>query len=343
MAVNKGDLISASSFNSLVTQYDKFWSDTYTTSAWTDSDKSNHGYGWGQASVEPTVNAQTIIEAAQWNRLLAQVNAGLYHTDDDVSQLLTLYAPGTPIFQTAYNNVENTITAFDAIKFNGYANAMIDLIHSNEGEQWEDYTDTIVKYTWPTYTDARYFFNSGGDITFDLDAEGGTSGYDAWNYAFNACGEIIFSADTMGITGATTRFVFVEGFYELTNTEQLLITVSIGTGGGEYGAYGAYGGYGGYGGYSSRRIQVYGWAEETTPGGEFNVYFRVELIDEIESNFVDTEITLNCGHATPAETPDDLEILEPIGDYFTVDTYTYQFQERVAPEIAVHADWNSDI
>jgi hypothetical protein len=336
MAGNKGDLISASDFNDLVSKYERFWGDVNSSSTFADLDKSQHVYGWGQQAVEPTVNAITPIYAEDWNRLIAQINAGFYHTDDVVTVLMSLYDAGTPIYASEYQAVDTKIGSIDGVKFNcsladvdGYA-----LINSNNSEQWQETTETTVKYTWSTYNDARYFFNSGGEITFDMDAVGGTSGADDWQGVFDGCGTIVIDVQSVYNTNeANPGLTPIAGFYGITDTETLIFTI---TGYTNY-ATGDYGEYGGHGAlYNTRKVNVYAWAEETT---EFNVYFRVELVDDIDSGIVNTEITLNCGHATPAEMPEDTEMALPIGDYFKAGSYTYQFQQREIPAITVHIDW----
>ena len=55
---------------------------------------------------------------------------------------------------------------------------------------------TIQKYTWSNYNDARHFLNSGGQIIVDLEAVGGTFGYNEWDYVFDQIDNVIISAKT---------------------------------------------------------------------------------------------------------------------------------------------------
>tara|TARA_R110000803_G_scaffold37711_1_gene81352 strand:+ start:432 stop:1673 length:1242 start_codon:yes stop_codon:yes gene_type:complete len=106
-----GDLITAVQFNELVTSYNKLWGDEYASANFADitTNFAEHSHGWGQASAEPTVAAETIIESSHVNRLLAQMNAGLYHYDDE-SALISHFS--NTIINASYitSTIEDKIT-----------------------------------------------------------------------------------------------------------------------------------------------------------------------------------------------------------------------------------------
>ena len=53
--------------------------------------------GWGQPAVIPTVSQTTIITAEHTNYLITQINAGLWHIDEDVSSLQVKRGASTSI------------------------------------------------------------------------------------------------------------------------------------------------------------------------------------------------------------------------------------------------------
>ena len=212
-----GEIITAEQFNELITEYQKYWGDNYPASTFTDADNTTHRFGWGIAPVDAPVAIGVLIEANHINKLTRQVNAGLYHIDETSSLIGTYKNVGDVVTAQAYNEIINKLNFIDTNRF-GINSIDIDdqggvilednLTGSNP-LSWTDYAQVGVKATFTDYTEARHFFNSGGTITFNLDATPGTVIDNYWDYMFNAISEIRFGAiQTANVGGAAHRLLY---------------------------------------------------------------------------------------------------------------------------------------
>lgn len=75
----------------------------------------------------------------------------------------------------------------------------------------------------------RYFFNSGGEIRLVLSHPTGSTQDSNWNAALAALGTIAFKAHSTTRTG-TVGTPNAIGYYELTTTDQVILSGAIGTG-----------------------------------------------------------------------------------------------------------------
>ncbi len=374
-----GELISSSDFNTLVSTYNKFWADTCAGCAFTDADNTPHQYGWGQLQVEPTVIATELITESDTNRLLNQVNAGLYHilydsvnaSSDLQNRLLhKIYTAdynslgfinnSRDIMAAFFEHVEQTVNAIDPIKTDlaGVRSTLIEDSISNNSLEWKTSSDVVLTATFDNYNQARYFFNSGGNIFVQLDAFGGAYGADQWNGIFDYIQSVhIGATSTSSINNVGTGF---GGFYNLKSTNQDFITLFTAIGGDNCGSYGGYGGYGGYGsygsygsygcyssyssyggygeygGYSNRAIVISGKCIQTE--NDFSVLIKITLEDDIldTDSLFNTNITCDYGYHTAATTDPNPNI-----SLFQTDSYIYKFIQRTPPTIAVYQDWTT--
>jgi hypothetical protein len=352
MPYSQGDLITAAQFNELVDQYERYWGDIYSSSSFSDADNSNHRYGWGQVesppylNTKPTVSQNSTIEYLAANRLATRLNAGLYHLDETYT-LLPKYAQGSKILASEYQTVENKIALIDDNKFglNSFADlAPGEAITDNGGALWATTINAIIKFSFTDYTQARYFFNSGGKLTFNLSATSSVTPDEAWQLIFDQWGEMRLSADSVTNTGGVNNLngFSVGGFYDIPNTgdEVELFYAKARSLGMGY-VYGGYCYYGVHSAYSCRRVTLTARAEETTT---FDIYIRVTLYEDVEEDtYVNTEIiTLEAGFITPSTTPTDDYINNTSGgDNFKAENYIHQFIEREEPTVYVYVDWTS--
>lgn len=331
MSVNKYDLISAEQFNELVDKYSKYWADTYSSSGWSDVDKSLHVYGWGQNPVEYTVSQQETISSEQWNRLVSQINAGWYHIDGE-AVFLPMHSSSAKITASDYVRLDNRISEIEPVKLEGITEPDTSiLVHSSEALPWGPTMETVLKFSWPSYNDARYFFNSAGEIIFDFDAEGGVYGYEAWNLIFNEVVEVYVKSTETKSSGTATALE-LGGFYSINSTFKKLASFTNST-------PVTSSDYGGYGDYSARRLNIYGRGIETA--NSFDIYIKIELVDDVAMEVKDTTITIYAGYAVPVDMPNASELASPVGVNFTVDTTEYYFARRQEPIISVSSDWTA--
>jgi hypothetical protein len=80
---------------------------------------------------------------------------------------------------------------------------------------WNSRIKQTVTVTWATADEARYFFNTGGQIEFSASRSGGTAGLKnvTWSTMLNTMGTIIFNYDTTITTGTGEPQPI--GFYDL--------------------------------------------------------------------------------------------------------------------------------
>lgn len=329
--------ITAEQFNSYVDSYERVWGDAVPSSSFSDSDKSTHTYGWGIAPVIPRVNTSTVIMSDHVNHVIAQVNAGTWHTSNDQNALLVKYASGTPITAAQFDVVEAQITALETSRFN--CGIDIDqgtvLTTSNNGATWQDAYAIEHKVTFSSYAQARYFFNSGGIVSLDLEAAGGSIGDDGFELLFEELGEVDISA--METTSrATSQGLIKDGFYEA-GTEYTKVYEAI------HSAVVPRISSSDYSDYAHRAVSVLLKGEENATG--FDLFVLVRLYDQI--NAADTQFdqtfTINMSAYTPMESPTDAYLNSGSNDDpFTVDSTVYQFIERETPTITVHQPWYQD-
>lgn len=211
MTASKTSIIAADDFNEVTSEYDVYWRDpkdgsgavvTYSYDADHTTDLARRK-GWGQPAVTPVVSSNTIIEADHVNALVAQINSGIYHTNNDLP-LLVKYANIDVIYANAVNTVPAYPTTLNPTGWLGISNEISTTIDTNKlnlgalsgedsysdasyyvdiatgGAVWDATVNNTltseVKWTFANYTEARHYFNSGGSLVVDL-----TAGIGVWS------------------------------------------------------------------------------------------------------------------------------------------------------------------
>tara|TARA_R110002074_G_scaffold124442_3_gene260924 strand:+ start:738 stop:1787 length:1050 start_codon:yes stop_codon:yes gene_type:complete len=343
-----GDLITAVQFNELVTSYNKLWGDNVTSAIFADitTNFEEHSYGWGQASAEPTVAPDTIIESGHVNRLLAQMNAGLYHYDDEsalISHFSTYIINASIITETIENKITNMSLLANRFNSND-VDADIDTILTAMSSDiatptWETNISSEAKVSFTNYDEARYFFNSGGKLSINLEQDGANGDARSWNDIFTNTGEIRISALDIINSGQNT-YTFPGGFYGINpdGSYKQLYTVTGYVSAGDY--YGS--------AYANRNIKVFLRAEELVIGGTFNVYIKVTLTDDVTSGIINTELRADYGYVNQNTTPTQAYIDAgsngaPFTAVDTQDTHVYKFIGRQLPTITIPQSWHDAV
>ena len=360
--IGQKQLITAEQFNELIAEYHTYWADDNTSYAFNDLavlTKNSHSKGWGQASVEVPVTPTTTIEALHLNKLIAQLNAGLYHIDESNTLCSSFKLAGNKIPAAAYVTVDSFISSIENTRFNTTtADIVVDILdgavqveHDNPMENWDDYAYAKVKATFTNYAEARYFFNSGGSIIFDISGIGGNPRGGGWSQSLNYIGEVWVGAISTTNTGASIPSVNKGIFDAFSGVDTELYSVKISQtnytgGGGEYGGEYGYSEYGqpDYSGgeYDACTLKINLLSSEIAPGGVFEMLFTVILDEEdIGTNTVDIALDLVTGYRLPMETPTDIDLAASptFESKFSADTTTYQFQDRVAPVLGINTVW----
>ena len=357
----KGTIIDATHMTDLMDYYNEIWAGgTYSYDGNHSSTTDDRRFGWGQApaTLTPTPVTGVLITADVFNQAMAQVNAGQYHISDIPGNLLIKLAEtGTKILdirppnpENAYQHYNDILAKIENLQNNKYAVDWSDwdkdrLVSLNT-QAWDDDLSIVHKFSFTDYNEARHFFNSGGELTLELEMDpGGPPGNDVWRQVFNQFDSIRIGAENCRVVAdnvydiLSTSTVNPKGFYNGIVYGQEFSTILDA---GVFKFAGAQGEYEYayvyvYSEYNSRRIQLQIKADEL--GGTFNVYVRVNLIEDEDDTFAITQpIKLYSGWVNPTQAPTAGDGNE---SYMTANGGTiYRFAERTAPIITEETAWN---
>lgn len=197
--------------------------------------RESHRYGWGQqASVYPISAGDTILAdeeilqgyiEANVNNLIDKVNIMEERTDGPAE--LTRVAQGKLIFATDKTTITNTINS-DILSGSNYWKNEVATVTPNANSitrstEWTTEITGIMRWTWDSYNDLRYFFNSGCELraTLVTSGEQNNQGFVNWSHVINQMGSLILNYDTClqtGTGGTSEGF----GAYELTEDFQVI-------------------------------------------------------------------------------------------------------------------------
>ncbi len=125
-------------------------------------------------------------------------------------------------------NLESQMTTIETNKLALGAGQFTDTTDANTSQRtaaWNGLLTHNVTVAFGSNDNARYYFNSGGDIRFRVTLTGGTSEtgptqvYTDWSNMFTSMGTIIFNHNNTSRTG-TSGTTQARGFYQLTTVNQ---------------------------------------------------------------------------------------------------------------------------
>ena len=204
---------------------------------------------------------------------------------------------------------------------------------------WTSTIHSIGIAEFTNYNEARYFFNSGGKLSITLDSDVDSTDPRSWDGIFGTTGAInVRAVDT--VNDGSNVVAVTKGFYDITPngvyTEVFLVR-----------GFAASGDYA-YNAYANRSIKISLKASEVTVGGIFNVYIKVELIDDVTSGTINAELTCDYGYVNQTTTP----VIPTGGSFdapFTIvytnpdtnitTTNEYKFMARTIPTLTVDTSW----
>ena len=359
--------IEADHLNELVIYYNEYWNDpviggyTFDTNHSTGSDDRRFGWGQTAASISPTpqaffkdpttgaVTEGTKVTIDDMDQLIAQVNAGLYHKEDNPATPTyglyplsnrTVDIQGSLITKTLFNDVSTKIETLNTNKYKtDWLNLNTSVLQTTSTSDWSQDLEIVHKFEFNNYNEARYFFNAGGELTLELSmAAGGTTGNQVWQQIFDQFDSIRIGAEACKVVGDAVYDVITtsginKGFYtgilySATPTFETILDAGVF-------AYVSSDTATVYleSEYNSRRIRLKLKADEQ--GGKFNVYVKVILIEDVDDDYdITAAITLTSGYAQPSTTPGTSDNNGNI--YMTVGSNSaVQFIARAAPDIAL--------
>lgn len=354
--------IKATEWNELIRYYNEIWADKIVVPVFDPGHQLDveRRFGWGQtpAAYTPLVDTTQVILINHVNQAVSQINAGIVHMDDQVPTNKMKYTnelvlptktqhrfddayPMNLITDTHYNNLLDKINLLATNKY------LTDYVNLNLAEEvsintatWTDDLAVEHTFTFNTYSDARHFFNSGGELTFELSmAQGGSAGNMVWQELFDQFDSIRIGAETCKVVTDDagqfdvigTSSIVPKGFYTGINYNGEWSTVldagvfRYATGDTTH-AYVYV-----HSEYNSRRIRIQLRAEEDN--NQFNIYARVILVEDADDTYdITQDITLTSGYSQPANATTRASDR-------TVNAVVYQFDERLAPTVTEHVGW----
>jgi len=314
--------------------------------AGTGTATDNRRYGWGQAlaTINPTVSTGSVITRLSFNQAIAQVNAGQYHTQDNPTLLHPKISDThtDPISPENYNSVVSKISVIEGNKHKvDWAEWDKDQLVTPSGNlNWTDDLEIAHKFSFTDYNEARHFFNSGGELSLELEmAPGGTPAQDVWRQIFNRFDSIRIGAEECRIVADNSFDVLStslenKGFYNgitFGSNYQPIFDAGVY----RYGGTTEYAHVYVYSEYNSRRIRFQLKADEV--GGTFNIYVKVILVEDDNDTLGITQpISLYSGWSRPTQAPTASDGNE---SYMTTGAVVARFQQRAAPTVTLAQDW----
>jgi len=306
--------------------------------------RTTHRYGWGQqASVYPISEGDPILadEAtlqayleANTNNLIDKVNIMEERTGGPSE--LTRVAQGNKIFATDVNTIQTAIDD-DILTGTNYWNNVVATVSSSvesftRTDPWDTKLVGVFRWTWDTYDDFRYFFNSGGEVRCNIEMTGDVAdaGYLNWNQVVGQMGSLIVDYDTARQSG-TGGISENLGAYELSTEYQTIYTSASPyapySGDGDYGEYGE---YAEYSLYSDLVVLFEAKIVENAPAaGNISMDIRVTMDD---SSFTNQDIagttTLNAGYKAADDITDNSAVFS-IGNSIPAITAINDFTDDV--------------
>jgi len=206
--------------------------------------------GYGQTTITLTaITAGTVISSAQWTDMrdaLAVCSESQDGSPDslippatelEAGDLIQAHESDAPTsdtydFNSVISDIDTNRFVLDATKDGTFST--ITTSSDTRTSSWGSGTGSIdcqFNYDFGSEDDARYFFNSGGEIRIDLSHPTGSSQDNNWNTALGtALGQVRMGYTATTSTGTSALSSSV-GFYDLTDSFQTILDgTNIGTG-----------------------------------------------------------------------------------------------------------------
>lgn len=158
MTYSLGGLIQASDYNGFVSSVNAIWG----------VGTGNSGYG--QSNVLTTVAASNVVTATQWSTLIARINSMRQHQSGVTSGLTSPVAGNVINYLSTMSGQISTCTTNRLLRNVGTSTAATATASGAWNGIW--FADRVVRYTWASSNQMRYFFNAGGRVDWNA---GGTS------------------------------------------------------------------------------------------------------------------------------------------------------------------------
>jgi hypothetical protein len=193
--------------------------------------------GYGQTIASSQVGQFSKVTANQWNNLRSDVlRARQHQTGTDMSGQIAVASASTTIADSYRAALQNM--AVDAENPSNYLVspppagefARSNLVNEQvRTQKWNGTITQTIDVVWPTANDARYFFNSGGNIEFSSSFSPSSPGLKgiSWSTLLQNMGTFSFNWTRTAATG--TAFTVTDGFYDLGTAPTLICQKDVTT------------------------------------------------------------------------------------------------------------------
>lgn len=246
MTYSLGGLIQASDYNGFRTSVNAIWG----------VGSGNSGYG--QTNTLSSVAASSVVTAAQWSTLIARINSMRQH-QSGVTSGLTSPVTGDVIAYLSTMNGQISTCNTNRLLSGGVGTTVA--ASSSASGAWNGtvQADRVCAFTWASANQMRYFFNTGGTVTWNAQASsfaGNTKSVN-WDTIANTLG-------TQTISGSN--------FYSM--TDQFVTYASLAGSGADYASNIL---------YLQARVNA-----GTVPGTSTSLFLRALFVDSSSDTFNDT-------------------------------------------------------
>jgi hypothetical protein len=186
--------------------------------------------GYGQTVASGQVGQFSKITARQWNNLRNDIlRARQHQTGQDMTSSLIVANASTTI--TDAQRAALMIMAQDAENPANYLVspppaselARSDLVQEQvRTQKWNGRITQTITVIWPTANDARYFFNSGGNIEFSSSFSPSVPGLKGISWSTLLQNMSTFRFNYTGVFTTGSAFTGTDGFYELTTIPTII-------------------------------------------------------------------------------------------------------------------------
>lgn len=217
-----GDLISASDYNNIRTKIAAVMGTGRTPSSSFVYDAS---YGYGQILISSDVSSTATITKLQWDQLRFDIYNALYHQTGSPPSVTQVNAGDVITFgvsrpNTQYNTLSDTARTNRLNIGIGQYGETSSVANATRTGDWVSSATVVLTADFSNANNARYFFNSGGQIKIRAARSGGdsTSQNTEWS-------KFLTNVGARGY-GANNTSVY---FYNLTTTPQEFFTTTYGS------------------------------------------------------------------------------------------------------------------
>jgi hypothetical protein len=275
-----------------------------------------HRYGWGQqASVYPISAGDPILADEQTlqayleanvNNLIDKTNIMELRTDGPSA--LTRVAQGALIYATDKTTIATAISSDITSASNYWRNTESTVLPSvlsfSRSTPWTTQLTATTRWSWDSYNEMRYFFNTGGEARAAIVTSGSflNQGFVNWSQVATDMGALILNYNTAsqtGINGTSSNL----GVYELTEDYQTVFV--SGSPRSPVGST-SFDEYDSYGSYNSLRIVWEARIVKDVPAaGNISHDVRAILDDRAYAQTFDGTITYQSGYTRANDVTDN--------------------------------------